>query len=182
MAQDWLVGGVRADSARNRLLDVAATIVAQRGIDRFEINDLAARAHCSRATVYRHVGGKQAIVETVLGVASVHIVDTVREAVVSLHGPERAQVAIEVALREIRADPVTSQFIRSGRFLEGTSLVLHSPVVARIAAELIDLDPTDNVPAALAVRSVLALLIWPASTPELEIQMIEELAVAVCRH
>ena len=109
-------------------------------------------------------------------------VDTVREAVVSLHGPERAQVAIEVALREIRADPVTSQFIRSGRFLEGTRLVLHSPVVARIAAELIDLDPTDKVPAALAVRSVLALLIWPASTPELEIQMIEELAVAVCRH
>ena len=60
--------------------------------------------------------------------------------------------------------------------------MLHSPVVARIAAELIDLDPTDKVPAALAVRSVLALLIWPASTPELEIQMIEELAVAVCRH
>ena len=55
---DWLVGGDRRAIAAERIYDVATDLIAKRGFAAFDIDALAARAHCSRATIYRHVGGK----------------------------------------------------------------------------------------------------------------------------
>ena len=48
------------------------------GLDAFDVDSLAARVHCSRATIYRHVGGKAEIRDAVLVRAAARIVATVR--------------------------------------------------------------------------------------------------------
>jgi AcrR family transcriptional regulator len=54
----------RADSVRNRqrVLDAAAQVFAERGLDA-TLNDVAARAECGIGTVYRHFPNKEALVE-----------------------------------------------------------------------------------------------------------------------
>ncbi|MGW4365752.1 TetR/AcrR family transcriptional regulator [Nocardia takedensis] len=176
MAQDWLVGPDRGDSARERLYTIAGDLLAERGIDRFDINDLVARAHCSRATIYRHTGGKKRLVEAVFLRIATRITATVRRAVDESTGVDRARTAFALALREIRADPVARQFPRSHNAPGGARIAVDSPAVSAIAAELVGLDPADTVRTSLAVRSFLALLLWPPSDPTDEPRLIDALA------
>jgi AcrR family transcriptional regulator len=54
----------RADFVRNRqrVLDAAAEVFAERGLDA-TLNDVAARAECGIGTVYRHFANREALVE-----------------------------------------------------------------------------------------------------------------------
>lgn len=161
MTNDWLIGSSRADTARRRLIEVAGRLIAERGIDRFDLAELAQRAHCSRATIYRHTGGKKQLIEAVFLITSTRITEQVRLAVADTAGPERARIAITVALNAIRSDAIARQFVGSRAVVEGARTVTQSPVLAAIAAELIGLDPDDTIGASMAVRSFLALVLWP---------------------
>ena len=55
---DWLVGGDRRTAAAERIYAAATDLIARDGMDAFDIDTLAARVHCSRATIYRYAGGK----------------------------------------------------------------------------------------------------------------------------
>ncbi|HMZ15395.1 MAG TPA: TetR/AcrR family transcriptional regulator, partial [Mycobacterium sp.] len=66
MATDWLVGDDRRTAGAERIYAAAADLIAGYGFDRFDIESLAQTVHCSRATLYRHVGGKAQILEQVL--------------------------------------------------------------------------------------------------------------------
>jgi AcrR family transcriptional regulator len=103
---DWLVGGDRRTVASDRIYAAAADLIARDGIDAFDIDKLAKRVHCSRATVYRYVGGKAEIRDVVLARAALRIVESVRESVEGLTGSERVVTAITVALERIRSDPL----------------------------------------------------------------------------
>ena len=59
--QDWLIGGDRRTEAVERIFAAAAQLVSQQGFDAFTIEALSTKAHCSPATIYRHVGGKAVI-------------------------------------------------------------------------------------------------------------------------
>ena len=100
---DWLVGGDRRTAAAERIYDAATDLIARDGLDAFDIDILAARVHCSRATIYRHAGGKAEIRDAVLIRAAARIVETVRDAVDGLSGADRIARAITVALRQIRS-------------------------------------------------------------------------------
>ncbi len=63
---DWLAGGDRHDLATERIYAVATALIARRGLERFDLDSLAKAAHCSRATLYRHAGGKTQIRDEVL--------------------------------------------------------------------------------------------------------------------
>lgn len=103
---DWLVGGDRRTVATERIYDAATDLITREGPDAFDIDTLAARVHCSRATIYRYVGGKAEIRDAVVARAAARIVETVRQTVENLHGPERVVTAITVALKLIRSDPI----------------------------------------------------------------------------
>lgn len=166
MATDWLLDASRDRAARDRLMAVAAELIAEAGIDRFDVTELARRAHCSRATVYRHVGGRNAIVEEVLRRASGSIVAAVDHHVRGLTGRHRAVTALTVALAAARHDRIASQYLPAvGRTAEFHAL-MESTTVITTATDLIGLSSPDSGRAQLAVRVFLTLLLWPPGAGE----------------
>jgi AcrR family transcriptional regulator len=158
---DWLVGGDRRTVASDRIYAAAADLIARDGIDAFDIDKLAKRVHCSRATVYRYVGGKAEIRDAVLARAALRIVDSVRETVEDLTGPERVVTAISVALERIRSDPLGQLLISSIRGAQGTAWLAESPLLAGFATDLTGLADRDSEAAQWVIRVVLSLLFWP---------------------
>ena len=169
---DWLVGGDRGTAAAERIYDAAMDLITHHGLDAFDIDSLAARVHCSRATIYRHVGGKADIREAVLIRAAARIIATVGTAVGHLTGSDRIVTAISVALREIRSDPLGRQMMTSIRAQEMMWLT-DSPVVARFARDINGLAEDDPHAAQWIVRIVMALVYWPVDDPEVERQMVQ---------
>ncbi|MBB2992436.1 AcrR family transcriptional regulator [Mycolicibacterium iranicum] len=167
---DWLVGDRRAEAAE-RIYAAAIDLIVRDGLDAFDIAALQAVVHCSRATIYRHAGGKNQIRDTVLMREAERIVATVRTAVAGLTGAERATTAVIVALERIRADPMGRVLLNSLRGGELTGIV-RSQIPAALAAELT--GATDDPQAAQwTVRVVLALLFWPVEDPVVEREMLQ---------
>ncbi|WP_166906040.1 TetR/AcrR family transcriptional regulator [Mycobacterium sp. DL440] len=158
---DWLVGSDRRVEAAERIYTAAAEMAARDGFDALDIDALAARVHCSRATVYRHAGGKAQIRDAVLARLAASIVGEVRRAVDGLAGAQRVLTAVTVALQRIRADPMFDLLLGSLRSGGGMADLTQSPVPAAFATELTGLGEDDPAAAAWIVRLVLSLLVWP---------------------
>lgn len=103
---DWLVGGDRRRAAADRIYDAATDLIAHEGINQLDIDRLATLVHCSRATVYRYVGGKNDIRNVVVKRAAARIADSVRSAVENLSGRER--VAPRSSCRSNAFEPTRS--------------------------------------------------------------------------
>jgi AcrR family transcriptional regulator len=169
---DWLFDGSRRATAAERIYAMATELIVLDGMDAFSIDALAARTHCSRATIYRYVGGKKEIRDVVLARTAAQIIETVRSGVEGRTGQERVLTAIEVAVAEIRCHPMGQLFLDSAR-VGGWSWLAASPVVADFATELAGLAG-DDVPAARwIVRLVMSLLFWPDVDPRAEHQMLQ---------
>ena len=159
---DWVVGGARRDVAADRIYRAATELVVEKGLDAFDIDALAARLHCSRATIYRYAGGKAQIRDAVLMRLAAGVIQTVRHAVEGLTGPDRVIRAIKVALDQIRADPMR-------RLMLSTSSAPHlgelhsSPVLGHLAAELAGITDDDPEAAQWIVRVVVSFAYWPTS-------------------
>ncbi|SDU53103.1 TetR/AcrR family transcriptional regulator [Gordonia westfalica] len=177
---DWLVGSDRGDAARRRLVSEAAALIAARGLEAFSVDELAVRAHCSRATIYRHAGGRTALIEAVLATTAAPVLESIREEAAGTAGEERARIAIMAAVRALRADRVIRQFLRPPTLVASTPTVLASPTVLAVAAELIGLDPDDTAAARFAIRSVLTMLLWPAGPGE-EAALVDAIVAGVFR-
>ncbi|GAC51490.1 TetR/AcrR family transcriptional regulator [Gordonia amicalis] len=175
---DRLVGGDRGDAARRKLVSQAAALIATRGLDAFSVDELALRAHCSRATIYRHAGGRTALIEAVLATTAAPVLEAIHAEAAGAVGEERARVAITEAVRALRADRVIRQFLRPANLIASTPTVLASPTVLAVAAELVGIDPDDAVAARFAIRSVLTMLLWPAA-PEEEAELVDSIVAGV---
>jgi AcrR family transcriptional regulator len=169
---DWLFDDGRRATATERIYATATELIFRDGMDAFNVDTLAAATHCSRATIYRYVGGKKDIRDAVLARAATRIVETVRVSVQGRTGPDRVLTAIEVAVAEIRADPAGQLFLDSARS-GGWSWLTASPAVADFARELTGLAGDDAPAAQWIVRLVLSLLFWPDADPRAEHQMLQ---------
>ncbi|WP_201377472.1 TetR/AcrR family transcriptional regulator, partial [Mycobacterium intracellulare] len=85
---DWLVGGDRRVAAVERIYDAAIELMRHNGMNAIDIDELAARVHCSRATIYRYVGGKAQIRDGVVARVAIRIAASVHSRVEMLSGPE----------------------------------------------------------------------------------------------
>jgi AcrR family transcriptional regulator len=170
---DWLLdGGDRRTVAAERIYAAATDLIAREGMDAFDIDTLASRVHCSRATVYRCAGGKRQIRDAVMERSAARIVDVVRRAVDGLSGAQRTVTAIMVALEEIRSDPLGQLMFNTIRGAQERAWLTESEVVARFATELNGLTDDDTEAAQWIVRVVLSLLYWPVGDPQVERQMV----------
>ena len=169
---DWLVGGDRRTAAAERIYGAATDLIARDGMDAFDIDTLASRVHCSRATIYRCAGGKRQIRDAVMVRAAARIVDSVRRAVDGLTGSERIVTAITVSLGEIRSDPLGQLVFSAIRGAEERTWITESPIVAEFATELNGLTDDDTAAAQWIVRVVLSLLYWPIDDVEAERLMV----------
>lgn len=169
---DWLAGGDRRSIARQRIESAALELFAKRGVAQVGIDEVAAAAGCSRATLYRHVGGKSELVRAVMAKSGALVAARVSAEIEGMHGERRAVEAILASIAAIRADPALSQWlahIRSG----GTDEYLATaPELGRIAIAVTGLEP-DADTAQWVVRVVLALLAWPLPDTAAERRTVE---------
>lgn len=169
---DWLIGPDRRAVATERIYTAAAALIANQGYDAFTIDALAARVHCSPATVYRYVGGKAAIRDAVTVRLSTRIVDTVRKAIDGLTGEERIVTAVAVALERMRSEPLSQLMTDTLRAIREEQWINESPVVMALAQEMIGSEDADPVAAQWLIHAILALWCWPVDDPDLEAAMI----------
>jgi AcrR family transcriptional regulator len=165
--EDWVVGGDRHDAAADRIYRAATDLVVTEGLDAFDIDTLAARLHCSRATVYRYAGGKARIRDAVLMRLAAGVVDAVRTAVEGRSGRDRVITAITVALERIRSDPIRRLMFTAGNAPDLGDLHA-SPVLAHLAADLTGITDADPEAAQWIVRVVMSLAHWPIADPHVE--------------
>jgi hypothetical protein len=97
----------------------------------------------------------------------------VRSSVDGQSGPERVLTAIEVAVAQIRSDPMGQLFLDSARAGGGWTWLTASPVVAEFATELTGLAGDDAPAAQWIVRLVMSLLFWPDADPRAEHEMLQ---------
>jgi len=169
---DWVVGGDRRKAAAERIYDVATDLITREGPEAFDIETLAARVHCSRATIYRYAGGRAEIRDAVVARSAARIVETVRQTVENLRGPERVVTAITVALKLIRADPSGQLMFNSIRANDVVWLT-GSPLLADFATELTGLTDQDPQAAQWVVRVVMSLLYWPIGDTATEREVVQ---------
>jgi AcrR family transcriptional regulator len=169
---DWLAGGDRHALAVERIHAAAAELIARNGMAGLNIDQVAAHAGCSRATIYRYVGGKSALREAVLTAATTRIASTIQRSIAALTGPDRIARAILAALDAVRADPVAVAFLAATTPQEVDKYLAGNP---RLADAATTLTATTNDPAAgqWIVRVVLSLLFWPASDPTSERALVD---------
>lgn len=178
MREDWLIGDRRA-AAAERIYAAATELIASDGIEAFDMAALEERVHCSRATIYRHVGGKNRIREAVLARNAERIIQAVRRSVDGISGPERAMTAVTVALEQIRADPLSRELFQTPHGAAEMTWIIDSPLPQAVATELTGIAGDDTQAAQWIVRVVLSLLYWPLADPVAERDMLRRfLAVA----
>jgi AcrR family transcriptional regulator len=169
---DWLVGRDRRSEAAERIYTAAADLITRQGYDEFTIEALAARVHCSPATIYRHAGGKAAIRDAVVAIQAARIVDATREAIKDLQGPDRVVTATIIALQRMRSDPL-AQLMRSMHAASASEWIPASPIVTGLAAEMLGDDDADPLAAQWLIRVFLALWSWPLTDPVAERAAVE---------
>lgn len=169
---DWLAGGHRRDLAVERIHAAAADLIARKGLAGLNIDYVAAEAGCSRATVYRYVGGKSALRDAVLAEATARLAETIQRSVDAHTGPERIIHAILAALAAVRADPVATAFLATTSPAEVDVYLAGNPRLADTATTLAGIgdDPSAGQ---WIVRVVLSLLFWPATDPAAERALVE---------
>jgi AcrR family transcriptional regulator len=167
---DWLVGSNRNSAASNRIYAAATELISKKGIEGFSIDALADKVHCSPATIYRQVGGKAVILEGIIHRASQHVLGSVRQAIDGLAGPDRVVTAIEVALKNIRAQPLGELMMGAISPDNDRGWVTASPLVADLAEEMI--GHADPLAAQYLVRVTFALWYWPVEDLESEHELI----------
>jgi AcrR family transcriptional regulator len=169
---DWLLGRDRRSEAAERIYTAAADLISRQGYERFTIEALAARVHCSPATIYRHAGGKAAIRDAVVAIQAARIVDTTREAIKDLKGPDRVVTATIIALQRLRSDPL-AQLMRSIHTTPVSEWITNSPIVTGLAAEMLGHDDPDPLAAQWLIRVFLGLWCWPLKDPAAERIMVQ---------
>lgn len=170
--EDWLVGDRQA-AAAERIYAAATELIARGGLEALDIDVLAARVHCSRATVYRHVGGKRQIADVVLARAADRVVAKVREGIAGLAGRERAVTAIAVGLEYTRTDPLGRFMAESLRGVDQMGWLTDTPVFADLATDLVGVAATDRDAGQWVMRVMLALIYWPVADHRTERELVD---------
>lgn len=168
---DWVLGDERQVAAAERIYTAAADLMVRHGVDALNVDALASRLHCSRATIYRHAGGKTHIRDAVLRRLAAALADTVRGEVDGLSGSERVVQAIVVALQQIRSDPIRRLMMTSSK-ASALSGLQSSPVLSAMAVELTGIADDDPAAALWIVHVVLSMAYLPVGDRDVEAEIL----------
>jgi AcrR family transcriptional regulator len=161
-----------------QIRSAATESVAANGFGGMSIEDIALRAGCSRATIYRRVGGKEAIRDVVLNHAIARMTAAVALAVEGVDDRDRIESVIIASLNSIRSDPVSAGLL-AGPVAASTA---DSAVISRFngsVADLTGMSTDDEVGSELISRLTLALLCWPLADRRTEAALIHRFVAAV---
>ncbi|QLL07632.1 TetR/AcrR family transcriptional regulator [Mycobacterium vicinigordonae] len=169
--EDWLLGRHRHDAAADRIVAAAADLIGRVGYEAFTIEALAAKVHCSPATIYRRTGGKAAIREAVITIQANRVLETVREAIKGRTGRDRIVTATIVALQRLRSYPLVQ--LPTNQPPAGSEWITTSPVITAFAAEMLGQDKVDPLATQWLIRVFISLWYWPLKNSDDERAMLE---------
>lgn len=170
--RDWLSVGSRRDLARERIFAVAAELIRERGVDAVTADDVAQSAGCSRATLYRYVGGKPAIVGGVLVREAQSMAEPLAEATAGYDGVDRVVEVVLAASAIGRSLPVLVELLQHARN-EQVRAQLSSAATRSAALQFAGLDPDDDHAADVIVRVVWSLIHNPVGDDVAERRLVE---------
>lgn len=160
-ASIWMSADRRRQVAVDAILAAARAEFLERGPTSFTAERVARRAGCSRATLYRVVGGKATLIDAILAQGAATIGVRVAAAVDGLTGPARVGAAILAGLHELRADPVVHDVVR--RTALSSDFLQRSPLLSEVAASWLDECGAERDGAGeWILRVFLSLVAWPA--------------------
>ena len=154
-----------------QIYKAATESVAANGFDGMSMEDIALRAGCARATVYRRVGSREMIRDVVLNQAIDRVTSSVAKAVAHLTGDERLVASMFASLETIRADPVSAALltdIAAAQSVDSARISSFTDTAARVSG----VQPDDTIACELISRMTLALLCWPVADRRTETVMI----------
>jgi AcrR family transcriptional regulator len=172
--QDWVLGADRSVEALDRILSAALDLVSREGFEAFTIDVLAARLHCSPATIYRRAGGKAAIIERLISLFAERIIRAIHREIDGLEGTERIATAILVGLDYMRAEPLGKLIMGDTRPDQDSGAVTASPLVTKIAEKMI--GHSDPLAAQWLIRATFSLWYWPGKDKQTEYELVTRFA------
>ena len=162
---------------RDRLIDVAAVLFAERGFDSVTVRDICARASANGAAVNYHVGGKAGLYDDVLRRAIRIMQDTTEEIrQVGENQPPEARLETAIRIFLIRVATTTNKWIHQLMLREvnnptpSFNLILNEVLKPRIAyvrhavAGIMQCQP-DDPRVAMCVMSVQSQLFAIVNSP-----------------
>ena len=180
MARDWILGADRGGEALEKILAAASELVSRNGFQAFTIDTLADALSCSPATIYRRAGGKAAIMEALISRFADRITHAVNRQLEGLEGTERIMAAVLVGLEHMRAEPLGQLIMGDVRPNRDTGAVTASPLVARIAEQMVgDEDP---LAAQWLIRITFSLWYWPLKDKQTEYELVRRFAAPSVIH
>lgn len=180
VARDWILGAERSGEALDRILAAASDLVSRKGFQAFTIDALADALNCSPATVYRRAGGRAAILEALISRFADRITRAVNDELEGLVGAERVMAAVLVGLEHMRAEPLGQLIMGDVRPNRDTGAVTASPLVVRIAEQMIGED--DPLAAQWLIRITFSLWYWPLKDKRTEYELVRRFAAPSVIH
>lgn len=120
--------------AVDRILDAAARAFVEQGVSATGMADIARRAGCSRATLYRYFPTRHALHLAYVERSAVEIAARVEAEIAAIESPaERLVEGIVRSLRAVRADPATAAWFHPGESGTAARVSRGSEVVDAIA-------------------------------------------------
>lgn len=168
----WLIPGDRRETALAQIHAAGIDVLRERGPKRFSLEEVARRAGCSRATVYRFVGNKRALVDTLVALAAAEVTATVRKRTQGMSGRELVVESILAGVQAIRSDRTLGEFVKSPPTFDDNYFT-HSGMVNGFARTLMDLGEEHDLGAEWTIRVVLSLITWPMGDPATERELVE---------
>lgn len=164
------------DAARERLLDAAGEVFAERGVAAVTMSEVAAAAGCSRGTLYRYFPDAAALRLGFVEREAARVGALVAGQLASLEDP--AALLVEGCVRavaEVRADPVLAAWFEPGAVGVTSEAAAQAVAVERSVGEFVDLLVERGAARGLlrpgldrelaadwVVRAILSLLTRPA--------------------
>lgn len=159
-----------ARATRERMLDAAFEAVADFGLSRLTMEDVASRAECSRQTLYRYFPARDDLLAALVLREEERLLDGVRGVFASNADLETAvRQAVAFVLSSAREHPLLDRLLRTDPDILLPHLtILGGPVVARAREVLVGvlaergLDPAAVAPVAdAAARLLLSHILNP---------------------
>jgi AcrR family transcriptional regulator len=128
-----------ATAAVDRLLDVAGTLFADRGVLAVTMRDVATAAGCSRGTVHRYFADRDSLRRAFVDREAARVGAAVLTAIGHVDDPaERLVAAILAALGAVRSDPVLEAWFTPASSATAGHLALGGGTIATLLAAVLD--------------------------------------------
>ena len=179
---DWLADQ-RGELAADRILDAAAGAFATNGVGATSMADIAERAGCSRATLYRHFPSRHELRRAFVNRETLRVMAEVDVGDPGSTGPaEMLRAGILGALRSVRSDPALVAWFAPGDLRIAAELSDQDEVLGAVAdGFLAAAGVTDRSEgrrrARWLVRSFTSFLVLPEPDPDEERRLIADFLV-----